>query len=305
VVYSIINFEGNIQENYLENNGILPTLFKSPDNELYASITIYHPDKELEVSVPLINKNSVVEPKPNRPFAGKYIGNINQSAIFHDVDIFSDKKQDKMLNMEFKNGAIHKRHTVKIDFPKDNKMYVHNNEIHLFGKDGNGIYLHRKIDEFGKEVMQRKIETGCWCREILALTFEGNSCFISNKKGKIIFVGIDKTGKCKTKELINIEDEIYNTFRPANIGKGVFVIQYNTEFGNGWFTVKDNNLIEFYYGKGGVGYKNILTDKIISIGSNDLIINGINKTIDNGYAVIFSNNTKENKEIIILNKNIK
>ncbi|MDR1180298.1 MAG: hypothetical protein LBK44_07310, partial [Spirochaetales bacterium] len=37
VVYSIIDFEGNIQENYLENNGILPTLFKSPDNELYVS----------------------------------------------------------------------------------------------------------------------------------------------------------------------------------------------------------------------------------------------------------------------------
>jgi hypothetical protein len=124
VVYSIIDFEGNVQENYLENNGILSELFKSPDNELYVSITVYHPDRELDISVPLINRNSIMESKPNRPFAGKYIGNVNQSAIFYDVDIFSDKKQDKMLNIKYKNGAIYKKHTVKIDFPKDNKMYI-------------------------------------------------------------------------------------------------------------------------------------------------------------------------------------
>ena len=309
VVYSIIDFEGNVQENYLENNGILPTLFKTPDNELYVSITIYHPDKELEISVPLINREVIKEPKQNKQFAGKYTGNIHQSVIFYDIDIFSDKKQDKMLNIEFKNGTIYKKHNIKIEFPKNNKIYIHNNEIHLFGKIGNYTYLHRQIDEFGKELKQREIKTdGYWPRELLTLAFEENSCFISDKNGKITFVEIDKAGNCTTVDLIDIHDEIYNAFQPISIGNGIFVINYNTEFGNGWFTIKDNTIVEFYYDKGKSGYKNILTNETISIGSNDLIIEGINKTIENGYAVLFSNNTKgkeKNKEIIILNKIIK
>ena len=303
VVYSIIDSEGNVLNSYLENAGILPRLFKSPDNELYVSLTICRSDKDFEISVPLIERLAAKEQKPSKEFAGKYIGNINQSSIFFDIDIFSEKKQDKMLNLEFKNGTVNKRHLVKIDFPKDNKMYIHNNEIHLLQND-----LHRQIDEFGKELKKRKVELGdYWCRALLALSFEEESCFISDENGKITLVIIEKTGKSKIKDLIDIKDEIFNMFQPVKIAEGLFVIVYNTEFGNGWFTLKDNNLIDFYYDKGGLGYKNLLTNEILKIGSNNLIINGINKTAENGYAVVFSNNTKnpdKNTEIFILNKTI-
>jgi hypothetical protein len=306
LVYSIIDSEGNVTGNYLENNGILPTLFKSPDNELYVSIVPYNPDKELEITIPLFNRTPIPEPKPNRPFAGKYIGNINQNSIFYDIDIFSDKKQDKLLGIEFKKGTVKKKHNLKIDFPKDNKILIVNNEIHLLAMDKN-VYVHRQIDEFGKEIKRRKIELGeLWCREILSLTFDGNSYAISDDDGKIILLEIGNNGKYKSRKLIDIGDEIYNTWKPVEIGNNSFTIQFNTEFGNGWFTIKENELSEFYYGKGHKGYKNLLTKEIIDMGNNDLILSGINKTENNNYTVIFRTNVKngkQNKEIITLNKN--
>ena len=305
LVYSIIDFNGNVMGNYAENEGILPTLFKNPKNELYVSVVPYHPDKELEISIPLFNRTSIQEPKPNRPFPGKYIGNINQSSIFHDIDIFSDKKQDKLLNIEFKDENIKKKHTIKVEFPKDNKIFMVNNEIHLFAKD-KSVYIHRQIDEFGKELKRRKVNLDeFWCREILSLSFTDNSCLITDNGGKIALLEIDSKGKYKSNELIDIGDEIYNTWKPVEIGDNCFVIQFNTEFGDGWFTIKGNELVEFYYGKGDKGYKNILTNKIIDMGNNDLILDGINKTENNNYAVIFYNNVEneeQNKKIIILNK---
>ena len=304
VVYLIVDLEGNVEDIYLENGGIMPTLFKSPDDEPYASIVIYDPNKRLETSVPLINRQSFEETKPNKEFAGKYIGNANQSAIFHDADIFSDKKQDKILNIEFKNGKIKKRHNIKVDFPKDNKICISDNEIHLFGKDKN-LYIHRQIDEFGKEIRRREINLDkYWCRETLLLSFEDNSYIIGNKQGEILLIEIDQKGEYKAKVLIDIKDQIYNTFSPTRVGKAAFAIRYNTQFGNGWFTINSGELAEFYYGKGGKGYKNLLTNETIEIGSNNLIIEGLNKTTDNAYAVIFSENNDNKREIIVLNKKI-
>jgi hypothetical protein len=306
LVYSMIDSDGNIAGNYLENNGILPTLFLSPDNKLYVSIIPYDPDKELEISIPLLNRASIQEPKRNRPFPGKYIGNVHQSSVFHDIDIFSDKKQDKLLAIEFKNGTIKKKHHIKIDFPKDNIIYIENNEIHLLARDSGGIYIHRQIDEFGKAIKQREINPdSLWCREILSLSFNAPSFGISNKGGKIGLLEIDSKGNYSSKELINIEDRIYNMWKPVKIGNNSFAVQFNTEFANGWFTIHENELSAFYYGKGGKGYKDLTTGKIIDMGNNNLILYGINKTENNNYAVIFYDNVKDgtkNKEIIVFNK---
>ena len=307
MVYSIIDSNGEIQGHYLENDGILPTLFKSPGNELYVSMVIYDPDKELEISVPVLNRKSTERPKPNRPFPGDYIGNVNQSSIIYNIDIFSDKKQDKLLNIEFKGETIKKKHNVKIDFPKGNKVLIKNNEIHLLGKDKN-VYIHRQIDEFGKEIKQRKISLGeLWCREVIDLKFDGVSSMLCNDEGKIMLLEIDGNEKSKMKDLIDIGDQIYNTWKPVEIGDNSFVIQYNTEFGNGWFTIKETELVEFYYGKGDKGYKNLLTNKVIDMGNNNLILDGINKTENNKYAVVFYDNVKrgdKSKEIMVLNKSV-
>jgi hypothetical protein len=47
LVYSIVDSDGKVEGNHLENSGILPTLFKSPDNELYVSVVPYDPDWKL------------------------------------------------------------------------------------------------------------------------------------------------------------------------------------------------------------------------------------------------------------------
>jgi hypothetical protein len=175
----------------------------------------------------------------------------------------------------------------------------------LIGKDKDA-YIHRQIDENGNEIQKRKLHLGrFWCREALKLSFEEKSILISNNGCQITLLEIDEKGKLEIKTLIDIKDELYNTWKPVEIADNITIIQFNTEYGNGWFIIKENELIELYYNKRHEGYKNLLTNEIIEIGNNNMIIEGINKTKENAYAVVLSTNTKENKEIIILNKVIK
>jgi hypothetical protein len=309
LVYTIVDSDGNAGNSYMESDGILPTLFKSPDNEIYVSTVPYHPDKEMEISVPLFNRENIENPKPNRPFTGKFIGNINQSSIFHDTDIWSDKKPDKMLRIEFKNGVIKKKHNIKIDFPKNNKVCIKNNEIHLIATE-NDQFIHRQIDETGKEINVKKINRkGKNFREALKLSFEEVSCFIAGEEnGKFILIEIDNKGNLTTKELIDIQDPIFNTWRPVEIFEDTYVIRFNTEFGNGWFTLRQDKLIEFFYSKNTQGYRNLLSGEIVAMEYKDLVISGINKTKDNSYAVVFypmTDRIVKNKELIILSRTIK
>lgn len=308
LVYTIVDPEGNVVDSFIEKEGILPILFKSPVNEIYVSITPYDPDKEMEISIPLFNRSLVEKAKLNRPFSGKYIGTVNQSAILYDIDIWSEKKPDKMLNIEFKNNQIKKKTNIKIDFPKDNKINIHDNEIHLIARE-NDIFIHRLIDETGREIRSRKVNhKEFFIREVIKLSFDDTSTLIHGEDdGKFMLLEIDNKGKISAKELINIQDEIFNTWPPVEIAEDTVVIRFNTEFGNGWFTLYQDKLIEFFYGKDIQEYKNLLTNEIFEIDRNDLVIASINKTKDNSYAVIFypmADGERKNKELIILNRTI-
>jgi len=107
LVYTLMDKEGK-HESFVEEDGILPTLFSSPENEAYVSVVPYHPDKELEISIPIFNRENTDLPKGNKPFVGDFVGTTKQFSIFYDVDIWSDTKPDKLLAVEFKNGAIKK-----------------------------------------------------------------------------------------------------------------------------------------------------------------------------------------------------
>jgi hypothetical protein len=308
LVYTVVGSDGGA-DSYVEDDGILPTLFKSPDNEIYVSIEPYDPDKDLEISIPLFNRENIEKPKPNRPFVGDYIGNVNQSAIFHGVDIWSDKKPDKMLRIEFKNGVIKKKHNIKIEFPKNNKICIKNNEIHLVAQEDN-LFIHRQIDETGKEIKIRKIDCkGEYFRQALKLSFEEVSRLIAGEEdGKFLLIEIDSNGDFTIKELIDIQDPIFNAWRPIEISEDTFVIRFTTEFGNGWFTLRQDKLIEFFYSKNTQGYKNLLNGEIIAMKHENLAISGINKTKDNSYALVFYPMTGrgvKNKELLILNRSIK
>ena len=77
LVYTIVDTDGNT-ESFIEDDGILPTLFLSPSQESYVSVVPYHPDKELEISIPVFNRENTELPKGNRPFVGDFIGTSNQ-----------------------------------------------------------------------------------------------------------------------------------------------------------------------------------------------------------------------------------
>jgi len=307
LVYTLIDQKGK-HESFAEDDGILPTLFLSPENEAYVSVEPYHPDKELEISIPVFNRENTDLPKGNRPFVGGFIGATKQFSIFYDVDIWSDTKPDKLLAIEFKNGAIKKKNNVKVPLPRNNKIFILDNEIHLLAADGKG-WLHRQIDESGKIIRERLIQSNCkYFWQILSLSFEKDSYILNSKKGKISIEVVSASGKCESKEPADIKDAFYNTWNPVKIADNTYVTRFNGEFGNGWFTIKNDQLLELFYSKGEKGYKNLLTNAVLQMKNENLVISSINKTTDNAYAVIFYPMTEhgiKNKELIILNREIK
>ncbi len=306
LVYTIVDTNGT-SESFVEEDGILPTLFLSPNNENYVSIIPYHPDKELEISIPLFNRENTELPKGNRPFVGDFIGVSNQFSILYDVDIWSDTKPDKLLAIEFKDGAIKKKHNIKVPLPRNNKIFIENNEIHLLAKDGN-MWLHRQIDEKGNVLRERKLKlTLKNFRQVLSLSFEDHSYLLSQEKNKIVIEKIEENGSSSIVELLDFTDPFYNTWRPVKISEDCFVTRFNGEFGNGWMVTKNGQLVELFYGKDEKGYRELLSNKIIEMESDNLIISSISKTKDNAYAVVFYPSTDrqtKNKKLIILNHEI-
>ncbi|MGC5746308.1 hypothetical protein [Chryseobacterium sp. NFX27] len=305
LVYTVIDVDGNA-ESFADDEGILPTLFLSPGGENYVSVIPYHPTKELEISIPVFNRGTIELPKANKPFLGDYIGISNQYSIFFYADIWSEKQPDKMEAIEFKDGMIIKKHTVKIPLPRNNKIFIADNEIHLLTTVENG-WLHRQIDELGNIKNERQITSSSeffW--QILSLSFEEESYILCEENGKISVEIITVTGDCRNKELIDIGDEFFNTWQPEKIGDNTSVTRFNGEFGNGWLTTKNDELLEIFYNKDTKGYRNLITDEVLELQS-DLIISGLNKTADNAYAVVFypmTDDRKKKKNLFVLNKAI-
>lgn len=307
LVYTVIDTDGNT-ESFAEEDGILPTLFLSPNGENYVSVVPYHPDKELEISIPVFNRENLELPKGNRPFVGDFVGLSNQFSIFYHVDIWSDTKPDKMLAIEFKNERIKKKHNIKVPLPRNNKIFIENNEIHLLSKNGNH-WLHRQIDEKGNEIRQRNLDTDQkFFRQILNLSFDKNSYLLAQEKGTIIIEKIEDNGKGVRMELFDIEAPFFNTWQPVKISENTYVTRFNGEFGNGWFTTKNDQLLEIFYNKDQKGYKNLLTNKVLELERENWVISSINKTKENSYAVVLypmTDRQNKNKEILILNREIK
>lgn len=306
LVYTTIDNDGKI-ESFKDPDGILPTLFLSPDKENYVSIVPYHSDKELEISIPVFNRGKTELPKGNRPFLGDFIGTSHQFSIFYDVDRWSKSKPDKLLAIEFKNGVIKKKQQAKIGLPCNNKIFISNHEIHLLAKDENG-WLHRLIDEKGNAIRNRRLHTKqSFYREIISLSFDGDSYLLSEEDGKIIIEKIAIDGNSEPVELIDITDPFFNTWRPVKISENTFVTRFNGEFGNGWFTTRNEQLLEIFYSKGLQGYRDLLSNDVWLTDKGDLIISSINNTTENAYSVVFYPKTDRgirNNELVILNRSI-
>ena len=104
MVYTVIDTTGNAQS-YAEEEGILPAFFHSPAGETYVSVSPYHPHKEQEVCIPVVNRTGMELPQPNRPFVGDYIGVSDPYTILYEVDSWSDTKPDKLLEFFYSKGT--------------------------------------------------------------------------------------------------------------------------------------------------------------------------------------------------------
>ncbi len=309
VVYTVIDTDGNVQS-FCENEGILPTLFLNPYNSIFVSIQPYdpnNPNRDFEITIPLFNRENTDIPKQNRPFVGEFIGIYKHFSLLHDSwsNSWDENKPDKLQFIEFKNEKIKKKHNKKIPLPQDNTVYISNDEIHLLTHTKTG-WLHRTIEEKATILKERLIDVGkdsFW--QILKLSFEDNSYILCQKNGQLIIKEISSTNNIKDIYLIDFQDIFYSIWKPIEISENTFVTNFTTEFGNGWFTIKDNELIEFFYEENKKGYKNLLTNEVLEMDVEDLIISGIYKTTLNSYAVVFyhrTNREDENKELLILNR---
>lgn len=304
LIYTIINNKGKA-ESFKEEDGVLPTLFRSPSLENYVSVVPYHPNKELEISIPLFNREETKLPKGNRPFTGKFIGVSNQFSIFYDVDIWNDKKPDKLLAIEFKDNVLKKKHNIKVPLPRNNKIFIQNNEIHLLSNTRT-TWLHRQIDEKGKEIRRRELQASTnFYREIISLSFESNSYILTEENGKLSIETIKVDAICTSKMLVDIKDDFFNTWQPDKISNNTCVIRFNTEFGNGWFTIRGNEILELFYSKDVKGFKNLINGEVIEFSYSNLIISNINKTKENGYAVVLYpvvERKEKNKEMFVFQR---
>ncbi|EWH14839.1 hypothetical protein KLA_03387 [Cellulophaga geojensis KL-A] len=304
LVYTIIDNKGKA-ENFKEEDGVLPTLFFSPSLENYVSVVPYHPNKQLEISIPIFNREETKLPKGNRPFTGKFIGVSNQFSIFYDVDIWNDKKPDKLLAIEFKNNILKKKHNIKVPLPRNNKIFIQNNEIHLLSNTRT-TWLHRQIDEKGKEIRRRELQASTnFYREIISLSFESNSYVLTQENGKLSIETITVDAICTSKILADIKDDLFNTWQPEKISNNTCVIRFNTEFGNGWFTIRGNEILELFYSKDVKGFKDLISGEVIDFSYSNLIISNINKTKDNGYAVVLYpvvERKEKNKEMFVFQR---
>lgn len=306
LIYTILDPAG-YSKSFIEEDGTLPTLFLSPKLDNYVSIVPYDPDKELEISIPLFNRENTKLPKGNRPFSGNFIGVSNQFSIFYDVETYDDKKPDKFLAMEFKNEALKKKHNIKVPLPNKNKIFIKNNEIHLLSNNG-FTWLHRQIDEKGCEVKRRELHaSGDFVREIISLSFTEESYVLCSDGGKIVVEKISKYNVCKSNEVLDIKDDIFNMWQPIKISDHTFVTRFNTEYGNGWLVTKNDSILELYYSKDTNGYKELVSGKVLVIKGKKLIISSINKAQENAYSVVLyprMGRGISNKEIIVIHKNL-
>jgi hypothetical protein len=304
VAYVLVNADGEIADILHETAGIQPTLFFSPAGDLWTSVTPYYPDKDVEITVPFRNRTNFPEPKTNRQFPGKYAGTTATAALFHDEDIFSDTKPDKLLRIDFKDGKLKAKKNLKIPMPKGNHVVVDGNTIHLYRFEGIKSILYRILDHDANVLSEQKIahptNTGAHLR-ILKIADQKLHYFAFDKRfayaGTLTFDGV------KSEEKLQTDIAVYNIFEPVKINGCTFAVRFNWETGNGWAIIQNDTLKNFFIEKE-TGYQCLVTGETLPLPKN-LTLWAISAPDENTYSIVFYPNTErteKKEEFYILNK---
>jgi len=302
-IYALINTQGETTDILHETAGIMPALFFSPTGELWVSVTPYHPDKELEITIPFRNRAANPDPKPNRPFVGDYAGTTDTCALFHSEDIFSDTKPDKLLRIDFKDGKLKAKKNFKIPLPKGNAPLIQDNQLHLFRYFGiNGI-LHRTLDMDATVLSEQTmpLPDADYSHFKIYKIENDRYYYFAFRENQVCAGNVTPDGK-KTEEIIKTGIEMFNLFKPVPLGKNTFLFQFNYETGNGWAVVQNDRIKHLYTG-GSDGYKDHITSETVPL-RGDLILSGISAPAGDTYSIVFYPNTKPKTEAYVLTKKL-
>ncbi|MDR2221727.1 MAG: hypothetical protein LBE34_03195 [Flavobacteriaceae bacterium] len=287
IVYSLINQKGEVS-NVDSNEGALPILFSNSKGEPFVYYT-KGTSNDLKAIIETVNIKGEKERSQTNvdAFQGRFVGCTNESSIFYHVDIWQENEKDTITILRFDNQNKVTQKQLEIPLPKANKIFVENGEIHLITEMEEG-WLHRQIDEEGKELKRRILDFDFpFVHEAISLSFQKKSYLLCEENGEIGVVEIEINGDCLYADLFNIGDEFFGTWHPQIIGEGKAAVQFTTEFGNGWLTIQEDELIELFYNKNKKGYKNLLTKETLEIDTNDLALGSINKVNENTFGLVF------------------
>ncbi|MDF1866363.1 MAG: hypothetical protein P1U70_16125 [Saprospiraceae bacterium] len=308
VVYIKIDSQGQLIEVLHESEGVLPNLFMSENKEIWCLLTDTSTDKDLEIILPIKNRFDYSKPKGKRQFPGKFVGSFNNIGIIHDNDIYFSKSPDKILKIEFKNNKVKSQKQLKISTPVNNKIIIDSDgNLQLLARQKDK-FIHRKCDLNGEILFQREIPFIMFnSYELLNLDEKGVSKVIFTESNKICIGSITADSEITDSVVFENKSDIFNLWKPIQFGENTWLIRFNFETGNGWLIIKEDSLLDCFIHDDFNGYKSLVTNEIIQIQYNDLILSDITKVNDYYYCVSIyprSENPKENKELIILNKRI-
>lgn len=284
-IYLVVDSQGKVEQVLLDKEGMLPELFLAPNDSLWVKLVPYDPDKEFEITLPLFSRNAVELPKANRPFVGSFIGSNNTSSYFYN-DGYDSKQAAKVQAITFQQTTLIQKNTIKIPLPNTNKTYVADEGLHLLNKEA-AVLLHRLVDAKGNVLQARSlsIEKLSYCFEVVTLSFKEDSWLITfTPAGTLYLMEIEASGKVTEHLLTETTLDIFSIWAPVFLSANTYIVNFTHALGNGWFVIRDKQLIECYVGNDNI-YTELMTDKKLSIACNKPVITGVCKTVNNGYCL--------------------
>ncbi|MDM1044806.1 hypothetical protein HX004_06985 [Myroides sp. 1354] len=286
LVYTLIDEEGGKRE-IVESEGILPTLFLNPLATNFVAVVGDKDESESRQILPVFKRNIGEQFTFDKDLAGRFVGCTKASTIFYEVDIWKESKQDIMTCLAFHENDILGCKQITVPMPKGNKVCVQNGEIHLITEVESG-WLHRQINESGQEIRSRVLDFDFpFVHEALSLSFDKKSYLLCEENGEIGLVEIDEEGNCLYAELYNLGDEFFGTWHPQHLNEETSAVQFTTEHGNGWLVVRHDSLVELVYNKNKSGYKNLLSQEVLNLDTNDLAVSSISPISDTKIGIVF------------------
>lgn len=305
VIYAEMSTEGNITKVFQEQEGILPTLFYAPGGAVWAVLSPHHPDKELEIFLPVYGRSGVTPLKPGKPFPGDFAGVIHDKVICWNEDVFSDKKPDKVQLLHFEQGAVKKKSDFKVEMPKGNKPFVAHEKIHLFSWEDEGL-LFRVMDIDGRILSKRSIAFYPEHFQVLSVAPDGAvSLFYTDAGGVLGICDVSADGAVAATPLLTTGLDIFSTWRAVWLDSDTFLITFTHEDGNGWAVIRGKAVAECFVQDKEAGiYKDTVSGKIVYLHDQPLVLWDAVKQAEGRYMLSFypAMDDDDGKEIILLQR---